>query len=292
MASVLFLRSDTRRDGVFMTNLVFGIAAGIAMAFATIVTFLSQNGKAHDMHQLPVILKKPVRLFQVVPDINRCGGGGHSPLQIALLVTQSAFHDRAEHFQAILIRLDHLRVIRRLRKAPHGVLQFVHRGISRSGHEREMNHRGPQADVFMKIAVKIIRGIGSFIDVKIVRKEHIRIDLILIRIAPAVQRIGEFRLKLVFVMYFYGFIDFLHFRLPIVHGKECIRNSRIIKSELNFQREREKQKKEICPFSLLQTAGIRHYTKKAIHFESPAIFDSGGGYRVRTSDLWIMIPSL
>lgn len=43
MASVLFLRSDTRRDGVFMTNLVFGIAAGIAMAFATIVTFLSQN---------------------------------------------------------------------------------------------------------------------------------------------------------------------------------------------------------------------------------------------------------
>lgn len=43
MASVLFLRSDTRRGGVFMTNLVFGIAAGIAMAFATIVTFLSQN---------------------------------------------------------------------------------------------------------------------------------------------------------------------------------------------------------------------------------------------------------
>ncbi len=43
MASVLFLKSDTRRDGVLITNLVFGIAAGIAMAFATAVTFLSQN---------------------------------------------------------------------------------------------------------------------------------------------------------------------------------------------------------------------------------------------------------
>ena len=43
MASVLFLKSDTRRDGVILTNLVFGIAAGVAMAFATVVTFLSQN---------------------------------------------------------------------------------------------------------------------------------------------------------------------------------------------------------------------------------------------------------
>lgn len=43
MASVLFLKTTTRRDGVFLENLVFGIAAGIAMAFATVVTFLSQR---------------------------------------------------------------------------------------------------------------------------------------------------------------------------------------------------------------------------------------------------------
>ena len=61
---------------------------------------------------------------------------------------------------------------------------------------------------------------------------------------------------------------------------------------IEFSEGTGKTKKEICPFSLLQTAGIRHYTKKAIQNESPAIFKSGGGYRVRTSDLWIMIPSL
>lgn len=43
MASVLFLKSDTRQDGVILMNLIFGIAAGVAMTFATAVTFLSQS---------------------------------------------------------------------------------------------------------------------------------------------------------------------------------------------------------------------------------------------------------
>ncbi len=43
MASVLFLKTTTRRNGVFLENLVFGIAAGIAMAFATVITFLTQR---------------------------------------------------------------------------------------------------------------------------------------------------------------------------------------------------------------------------------------------------------
>ncbi len=43
MASVLFLKSDTRQDGVILINIVFGIAAGLAMTFATAVTFLSQS---------------------------------------------------------------------------------------------------------------------------------------------------------------------------------------------------------------------------------------------------------
>ncbi len=43
MASVLFLKTTTRRDGVFLENLVFGIAAGIAMTFATVITFLTQH---------------------------------------------------------------------------------------------------------------------------------------------------------------------------------------------------------------------------------------------------------
>ena len=40
MASVLFLRTSTRRDGLLLENLLFGVAAGIAMAFATGVSFL------------------------------------------------------------------------------------------------------------------------------------------------------------------------------------------------------------------------------------------------------------
>lgn len=52
-----------------------------------------------------------------------------------------------------------------------------------------------------------------------------------------------------------------------------------------------KKKKYVCFPSCKQPESVITQ-KKAIHFESPAIFDSGGGYRVRTSDLWIMIPSL
>lgn len=61
---------------------------------------------------------------------------------------------------------------------------------------------------------------------------------------------------------------------------------------IEFSEDTEKQKKKEIRFPLPRAAGIRHYTKKAIQNESPAIFESGGGYRVRTSDLWIMIPSL
>ncbi len=41
MASVLFLKTTVRRDGVLMENLLFGIAAGVAMAFATVVSFVT-----------------------------------------------------------------------------------------------------------------------------------------------------------------------------------------------------------------------------------------------------------
>ena len=43
MASILFLRKETRRDGVLLENLVFSFAAGIAMTFATILAFLTQK---------------------------------------------------------------------------------------------------------------------------------------------------------------------------------------------------------------------------------------------------------
>ena len=43
MASILFLRKETRRDGVLLENLVFSFAAGIAMAFATMLAFLTQK---------------------------------------------------------------------------------------------------------------------------------------------------------------------------------------------------------------------------------------------------------
>lgn len=43
MASVLLLKTEMQRDGVLLEHLVFGFAAGIAMAFATSVTFYSQN---------------------------------------------------------------------------------------------------------------------------------------------------------------------------------------------------------------------------------------------------------
>lgn len=39
VASVLNLRSETRQDGVFIQNFVFAMAAGLAMAFAVLVTF-------------------------------------------------------------------------------------------------------------------------------------------------------------------------------------------------------------------------------------------------------------
>jgi len=42
MGSALFLRTSMRRDGIYLEQIVFGIAAGIAMAFATAVGFYFQ----------------------------------------------------------------------------------------------------------------------------------------------------------------------------------------------------------------------------------------------------------
>lgn len=43
MASILFLQTSTRRDGVILENILFGAAAGIAMTFATAVAYLYQS---------------------------------------------------------------------------------------------------------------------------------------------------------------------------------------------------------------------------------------------------------
>ncbi len=43
MASVLFLKTNIRRDGVLLENLVFGIAAGLAMTFATAIAYLTRS---------------------------------------------------------------------------------------------------------------------------------------------------------------------------------------------------------------------------------------------------------
>lgn len=43
MGSALFLRTSMRRDGVYIEQLAFGIAAGVAMAFATAVAFYYQQ---------------------------------------------------------------------------------------------------------------------------------------------------------------------------------------------------------------------------------------------------------
>ena len=43
MSSILFLKTQTRREGVYLEQLSMGLAAGIAMAFATAVAFLGQN---------------------------------------------------------------------------------------------------------------------------------------------------------------------------------------------------------------------------------------------------------
>ena len=53
MASILFLRKETRRDGVFLENFVFSIAAGIAMAFATMLAFLTQK---YLMQELSIVV--------------------------------------------------------------------------------------------------------------------------------------------------------------------------------------------------------------------------------------------
>ena len=49
MASILFLRKETRRDGVLLENILFSIAAGIAMAFATIMAFITQKYIVQDI---------------------------------------------------------------------------------------------------------------------------------------------------------------------------------------------------------------------------------------------------
>lgn len=43
MASILFLKTCTQREGVLLEQIIFGFAAGLAMAFATGVAFLSRN---------------------------------------------------------------------------------------------------------------------------------------------------------------------------------------------------------------------------------------------------------
>ena len=42
MASVLFLRTSTKREGKFLEQMLFGLAAGLAMAFATFIAFYSR----------------------------------------------------------------------------------------------------------------------------------------------------------------------------------------------------------------------------------------------------------
>ena len=49
MASILFLRKETRRDGVLLENILFSFAAGIAMAFATIMAFITQKQIGQDV---------------------------------------------------------------------------------------------------------------------------------------------------------------------------------------------------------------------------------------------------
>ena len=43
MASILFLRTSVKREGVFLEQMLFGLAAGLAMAFATFVAFYSRT---------------------------------------------------------------------------------------------------------------------------------------------------------------------------------------------------------------------------------------------------------
>ncbi|OGV47918.1 MAG: hypothetical protein A2017_02405 [Lentisphaerae bacterium GWF2_44_16] len=43
MGSVLFLKTQTMREGIYIEQIVMGLAAGLAMAFATAVAFLSQS---------------------------------------------------------------------------------------------------------------------------------------------------------------------------------------------------------------------------------------------------------
>jgi len=43
MASVLFLKTSTKREGRFLEQMIFGLAAGVAMAFATFVAFYSRT---------------------------------------------------------------------------------------------------------------------------------------------------------------------------------------------------------------------------------------------------------
>ncbi|MBR2438726.1 MAG: hypothetical protein IKB25_00910 [Lentisphaeria bacterium] len=49
MASILFLRKETRRDGVLLEHILFSFAAGIAMAFATIMAFITQKYIVQDI---------------------------------------------------------------------------------------------------------------------------------------------------------------------------------------------------------------------------------------------------
>ena len=43
MASILFLRTSVKREGVLLEQMLFGLAAGLAMAFATFVAFYSRT---------------------------------------------------------------------------------------------------------------------------------------------------------------------------------------------------------------------------------------------------------
>ena len=43
MASILFLRTSVKREGVFLEQMLFGLAAGLAMAFATFIAFYSRT---------------------------------------------------------------------------------------------------------------------------------------------------------------------------------------------------------------------------------------------------------
>ncbi len=56
MAGVLFLKTDTSRDGVVVQNVIFGFAAGLAMLFATLFAYFTQSMLIKDFSLMFVLV--------------------------------------------------------------------------------------------------------------------------------------------------------------------------------------------------------------------------------------------